>query len=342
MCIVRIGWLFNMSLKLSYILPCYNVERFVSECLDSIYTQDMPEEDFEVICVNDCSTDGTRAIIADFSEKHSNLTLIDHEKNLTAGGARNTGIEVAKGKYIWFVDPDDKIVSYCAEGVYEIAKEKEVDILMFNYEAVDEANNLIKKDAFFPDSVVLGGQDFIVKYFPNRFSMLCIVWRCLFRTTFLQERGLWFPIMRKAQDVSFLWKAMLSAKRVASINDIYYTYRRNPYSVTNKRFEAGVLFSERILFANEIKKILDDQGLKIDMLIRKEMVKTLKWCVNSNLELLRQMTVDERKRFYDEIVNNKHAVDRVKPYMNRKQKKLFSVIGGVRFWLLKVRMLGAI
>ncbi len=329
-------------IKLSFVLPCYNVERYISDCLDSIFAQDMPENEYEVICVNDCSTDGTRAIIADFAEKHSNLTLIDHEKNLTAGGARNTGIGVAKGEYIWFVDPDDKIVSYCAEGVYENAKEKEVDLLMFNYEATDESNNFIKKNTSFPDSVVLGGQAFILKYFPNSFSQLCIVWRCLFRTAFLRESGLWYPIMRKAQDVPFLWKAILSAKRVASISDIYYTYRRNPYSVINKRLDACVLFSERILFANEINNILDDKGSEIDVLIRKEMVKSLRWCVNSNLELLRQMTVEERKKFFDEIVNNKKAVDKVKPYMNRKQRRLFSVIGGGRFWLLKVRWLGII
>ena len=98
--------------KLSIILPCYNVERYIADCLDSIYTQDLTEDEFEVICVNDCSTDGTREVIENYAS-HSNLTLIDHAENLTAGGARNTGIKAAKGEYIWFVDPDDMVKLNC-------------------------------------------------------------------------------------------------------------------------------------------------------------------------------------------------------------------------------------
>ena len=331
-----------MALKLSFILPCYNVERYIAECLDSIYAQDMSEEDYEVICVNDCSTDDTRSIIFDYSQRHSNLTLIDHVENLTAGGARNTGIEVSQGEYIWFVDPDDMIVLNSARVVYEMAKEKDVDVLMFNYETVDETNHHIKKDTSFSDSDILVGQDFVVKYYSNQFSRLAIVWRCLFRTSFLKEKELWYPRMCKAQDVSFLWKVMLVSEKVSSVSGVYYTYRRNPHSVTKKRLDAHVMFSERMLFANEICKLLEDKDLNILAIIRSDMERSVKWCANSNLNLIKQMSIKERNRYFDEIKSNWEAVSRVRPYLNRKHKRLFSVAGGRRLWLLNVKVLVAL
>ena len=324
-------------LKLSFILPCYNVERYIADCLNSIYAQGLPEDEFEVICVNDCSTDGTRKIIVEYEALHSNLTLIDHTENLTAGGARNSGIKVAKGEYVWFVDPDDKIKLNSAGAVYEVAKGRNVDILMFNYEIINEENRFLKEDHTFADSDILGGQDFVVKYFPKHFSSLCIVWRCLFRLAFLKQRNLWYPIMRKAQDVSFLWKVLLVAEKVVSVKGVYYTYRSNPYSVTKISLDAHVLFSERILFANEIALLLGQDN--INTVVRMEMMKTLHWCVNSNLEVLHKMSEEQRKRYYEEIVSNRDVVNRVRPYMNRKQKRVFYTIGGKQVWLTKIALL---
>ena len=325
------------ELKLSIILPCYNVDRYIADCLDSIYLQDLPEDEFEVICVNDCSTDGTRGIIADYAAQHQNLTLIDHTENLTAGGARNTGIKAAKGEYIWFVDPDDKVKPNSAGAVYEIAKGKDVDVLMFNYDIIDETNHFLEQKNIFADSDALVGQDFVVKYFPNHISRLCVVWCCLFKTSFLREGGLWYPIMRKSQDVSFLWKVLLVAKRVASVNDVFYIYRSNPYSVTKISSDAHVLFSERILFGNQICLMLEQDN--INDVVRQDLMKAARWCANSNLELLNGMTTEQRNRYYEEMVGNRDAVNRLKAYMNRKQKRVFSTIGGKQMWLMKISLL---
>lgn len=325
-----------MALKLSFILPCYNVERYIADCLDSIYVQDMPEEEFEVICVNDCSTDGTRSIIIDYSQRHSNLTLIDHENNMSVGEARNTGIRHAKGEYIWFVDTDDMIALNSARAICEIAKKKDVDVLMFNYEVADERIQHIKKDTSFSDSDVLSGQDFVVKYFSNQFSRLAIVWRCLFRTSFLRKNELEYPRMIKAEDVSFFWKVLLHAEKVGSVEDSYYLYRRNPFSVANKLQDAHVFFSERILFGNQIVAMLNDGSVEIQWSIREDMLKSLKWCANSNLNIIFTMTKEEQSKYYDEVLMNRDVVDNVKPYMNRKSRMLFSTIGGRQIWVWKV------
>lgn len=322
--------------RLSFILPCYNVERYIADCLDSIYASNMSEDEFEVICVNDCSTDGTREIIVRYAGQHSNLTLIDHTKNLTAGGARNTGINVAQGEYIWFVDPDDMIISEKVSGLYEVALKAQLDILMFNFDAVYENLEYMTSVRLFKDSGVMNGQDFVLTYFPGQFSKLCIIWRCLFRTCFLKENNLSYPQLRKAEDVVFLWKATLKASRMQSIDELAYKYRINSNSIGAMNLSAHVLFSERILLAFEIHQMLENKNIVIKELLAKDMKTTLSWCVNSNLILLRQMQKDERKRYYDEIVENKEAVECVKAYLNRKQKLVFGVGGGKRLWLFKI------
>ncbi len=326
-------------IKLSFILPCYNVERYIADCLDSIYEQDLPEDEYEVICVNDCSTDGTRELIVHYAEQHSNLTLIDHQENLTAGGARNTGIKAAKGEYIWFVDPDDAIKSEKVNGLYEKAREAQLDILMFNFDFVDENLDFIQPEKLFADSEVMTGQDYVLAFFPGNFSKLCIVWRCLFRTDFLKESVLSFPQMRKAEDVIFVWETMLSALRVKSLVEIAYAYRVNPYSVGGAKLSAVAFFSERILFACEIVKMLENSELIINETIRMDMEKTARWCVNSNLPMLKKMSETELGDYYFEIVKHGGEIKKIIPYMSRKNRFLYSSFGGRRFWLLKVKLL---
>lgn len=328
-----------MSLKLSFILPCYNVERYVVDCLDSIYAQDMSEDEYEVICVNDCSTDGTRPILERLAQKHSNLVLIDHESNLSAGEARNTGIRLAKGEYIWFVDPDDMINPSCPPFLHGKAKDKNLDILLFNHEMVDETKRFLRVIKTFQDSELCDGQNYVVNYFPGHFSQLCIVWRCLFRTEFLRDFNLSFPAMNKAEDVSFLWKAILQAERVASVGEIGYTYRINPYSIGKKTLNASVVFSGRVLFAYEICNLINCKDLTMNPQIRQDMNNVLKWCFDSSIEALRKMSLEERKHYYDEIENNRSVIMTIKPYMNWKQKAVYSVWCGERLWLLKVDFL---
>ena len=320
-------------LKLSFILPCYNVERYIADCLNSIYAQGLPEDEFEVICVNDCSTDGTRDIIAEYVSRHSNLALIDHSKNLTAGGARNTGINAAQGEYIWFVDPDDVIKPNCIERLYGIAKREELDVLFFNFDDADENLRILREDRTYPESKVCNGQEYVLNYFKGNLSVFGIVWRALYRTVFLQASNLRYPIMRKAQDVVFLWRVMLCAKRVASLCDAFYVYRSNPYSVMKQQTRARVAFSDRILRGYEIYLMLG----KYEVLppLAENMRNAVRWCANSSIELLRLMPKEEKMLYFDEIMNHREAVKVVKSYMNRKYKLLYDVAFGKRLWVIK-------
>lgn len=320
-------------LKLSFILPCYNVERYIADCLNSIYAQDLSEDEFEVICVNDCSTDGTRDIIAEYASRHSNLALIDHSENLTAGGARNTGINAALGEYIWFVDPDDVIKPNCIERLYGIAKREELDVMFFNFDDADESLRILREDRTYPEAKVCNGQEYVLNYFKGNFSVFGIVWRALYRTAFLKESNLQYPIMRKSQDVIFLWRVMLCARRVASLNDAFYVYRSNPYSVMKQQTRARVAFSDRILRGYEIDLMLNNYEVLPPL--AENMRRAVKWCANSSIELLKLMPKEEKMLYYDEIVNHREAVKAIKPYMNRKYKLLYNATFGKRLWVKK-------
>ena len=91
--------------KISVIVPVYNVEKYLSECLDSIINQTFP--DFEIICVNDCSTDKSGNILEDYSRKDNRIKIFYHQFNQGLGAARNTGLKNAHGKYVQFLDSDD-------------------------------------------------------------------------------------------------------------------------------------------------------------------------------------------------------------------------------------------
>ena len=97
-------------MKLSYVIPTYNAASFVQATLDNIYAISLPEKDYEVIVVDDCSTDNTCEVIEQYAQNHSNICLIRQPKNHRQGAARNRGLEVAKGEYITFVDSDDIIL----------------------------------------------------------------------------------------------------------------------------------------------------------------------------------------------------------------------------------------
>ena len=326
-------------IKVSFILPCYNVAHYITDCLDSIFDADLRQEDYEVICVNDCSTDRTRSIIEDYANKHYNLVLIDHIQNLTAGGARNTGVNAAKGEYIWFVDPDDMIQSNRVDYLYSKAKENQVDVLFFNHVEVDARKTLIKEERTFVNTEVYGGQDYLCRFFPKQLSMLSVVWRSLFKTEFLKKNELLFPIMRKSQDVCFLWKSIMFAQKVASTERIGYIYRNNPHSVGKILFNASIFFCERMLFASEIDSLLKDKRISIADEVKEQIIEAIKWAVNSNLREFKRFPFKQKCVYYEEIKKYQTIIKSLDKYMSKKSKIFFNPIGGKIVWLAKLNIL---
>ena len=122
---------------LSLILPIYNVEKYLPVCLDSLIKQDIDELKYEIICVNDGSTDSCEQIILKYQKKHRNIKLIN-KKNSGVSQTRNIGLKAAKGKFIWFIDPDDFVRPYSLKYILDMLEQTKADICNILYKSVSE------------------------------------------------------------------------------------------------------------------------------------------------------------------------------------------------------------
>ena len=139
----------------SFIIPAYNASATIVRCLDSIYTLGLSEQEFEVICIDDCSKDNTISVIEQYAKQHNNLTLLCQTENHRQGAARNRGVAIAKGKYIVYVDSDDESDKGIIEAL-QLAEDHQLDMVAMHYVNVDEHGNISEKEAIKIDGVFTG------------------------------------------------------------------------------------------------------------------------------------------------------------------------------------------
>ena len=210
------------QLFLSFIVPVYNVEKYLEECLDSLLEQDIPHEEYEIICVNDGSTDGSLEILRRYEEKYPNIRVIDQE-NGGLSAARNVGLVHAKGEYIWFVDSDDLVQNNCLLELQRISVKEKCDRINFGtYEFYDTLSQEECKQA----------KDHLMR--ANTYLYNVVVWNNLFRLSNLQNTGLKFryPETRHSEDGIFMFEYMLTKPSEVIIDKVCYYYRRRPQSLT--------------------------------------------------------------------------------------------------------------
>lgn len=139
----------------SFIIPVYNASTTIVRCFDSIYTLGLSEQEFEVICIDDCSKDNTIEIIEQYAKQHNNLTLLCQPENHRQGAARNRGVAIAKGKYIVYVDSDDESDRGVVQAL-QLAEEHNLDMVAMHYVNVDEHGNISEKEAIKLDGIFTG------------------------------------------------------------------------------------------------------------------------------------------------------------------------------------------
>lgn len=255
----------DIMVRLSFILPCYNVERYIGACIDSLFRQDIPVDEYEVICVNDCSKDSTREIIAQYQQRFTNIRLIDHKQNMTAGGARNTGMDVAVGEYIWFVDPDDFLKDNCIAELLKRAEEGNLDIAMFERDVTNDMSGEVETiKNIYPDSDIYDGYSFLDRYFNKDVGQQSCVWLQLYRRRLLEDSILRYPLIRVSQDTIFAWKALFAAKRVQSESQSRYVYRRNCGSATSNIYTAEKVYAASVLSPYEMAIWIREGNIRTD------------------------------------------------------------------------------
>jgi glycosyltransferase involved in cell wall biosynthesis len=236
------------NLRLSIIIPFYHVEKYIAQCLDSVYAQDIPESEYEVICVNDCSPDNSRDIVLEYQKKHANLYLIEHEKNKMLGAARNTGLMAARGKYVWFIDSDDYIRENVLGKLLKWTEENDLEILSFNSQRVTDDGVISDRDNTFPfDTKRITGQDYLAIEFPYWYKQV-EAWGKIFSLNFLKKNNLFFAENVFFEDVVLYLKSLLLASRFMSRAEKIYFYRMNNHSIMSNIAESGAKLTDIVRY----------------------------------------------------------------------------------------------
>ena len=283
-------------INLSIIIPIYNVERYIAQCLDSVFNQDIPEEEYEVICVNDGSPDNSREIVIEYQKRHKNLILIEHEHNKKLGAARNTGRAIARGKYIWNVDSDDYIADNCLKSILDQCESNELDILMFNLAEFTDTDLKAVDFPFSSCDEVIDGLTCLNNNIPH-IGRFCPVWRYVYSKEFLDRNSIYSPEINMGEDVPYAFKSMILAKRVMLVNEVYYYYRINPASLTGvKVLPPKVLYEKCFLAARLVYNLI---GLLPQKHVELKTIfsNMVRYIVQIFPEYLHKMSKAEKKQF---------------------------------------------
>lgn len=220
-----------MAIKISFILPCHNVEKYVRHCLDSILSIKLPVVEFEVLCFDDCSRDETPRILDCYAESYVNIHVYHSPRNVGIGKGRNFLLDKAKGQYVWFVDSDDSIVSSSVVDLLEHAEKEKLDVLAFNFNDLDEDGSILKIGRLFENSNTQSGVDFVKNTFGGYLAnYIGFVWRFLYRREYLLENNLSFPA-GNWEDTVYMPKSMISANRISSTAMVGYEYWHHDTSI---------------------------------------------------------------------------------------------------------------
>jgi glycosyltransferase involved in cell wall biosynthesis len=312
--------------KISYILPCYNVGRFIADTLGSLYAQGMSEDDFEVICVNDCSTDDTREVIEGIQATHGNLTLLNQPRNLYSGAARNRGLGVARGEYIWFIDADDLVKPGTAPFLLEQARKDDLDILMFNYDEFRDGapNRFLEHPDIFRASEIRTGCDFVEKEFGGKLEQLSLLWLRLVRRAHIERFGIRFPDLYISQDCPFAWEALLRAEKVKSIPGRYYNFRSSAGSITANKNTARKAAVWAFEFPVEMAALEERLDGTLTEPIRQNLEQSIRFEVNHFARRYLDLPASEKPAYFKAMNSHRGWLRRFRSYLSRKNRIIYA------------------
>jgi glycosyltransferase involved in cell wall biosynthesis len=254
------------SLRISLIVPVYNVAEYLHECLQSIIDQSF-EFTIEALLVEDCSTDQSLQICKEYAEKHSDLfKLIANAENQGVSATRNVGLDNARGDYFMFVDPDDVLPGGTLQSLYTAATQNDVDIVKGNNTIFTEHNEQNARYNVSAEIMVTGDDVLTTLYDHSR--VRGHPWGKLFNRDRLGEVR--FPVgVRMAQDLYYCGEVFSSARSLLLIDKPVYRYRNRDTGSTGRKYETGAYLHwltsvEKIgSFAKSRQQIIAHQGLQV-------------------------------------------------------------------------------
>lgn len=262
------------KIKISVVIPVYNAQQYIRECLDSILTEQ--RIGLEVICVDDCSTDGTAEILSEYEKNYDNVTVLHNETNVFAGESRNRGLLAAKGQYIHFIDADDYVIGDSYEKLYKIAAAHDLDWLKTVCEGFDDDTKEAVSNRLYDLRDVdpwLDEQLLDFARFPRKFFDIAVVpWNGIYKRQFLLDNQIRFNHLFCVNDRSFYVTICVKGRRMMVTRIPFVKHRMNVgNSLVGKRaqhfkcqFQSYELM-ERICLENEVDEKVRFEILEHEM-----------------------------------------------------------------------------
>lgn len=243
---------------LTIVIPIYNVEKYLEECLESVYNLNLNKE---IILVNDESPDNCYKIIDKYKKLYSDETIVINQKNKGLSGARNSGLKIAKGKYIAFIDSDDFIDTQKYEEFFKKGKDENLDIIMGTYKKykTDKELEICERDKKISSIQITTGKKFFEKSMELN-SFREEVWDDIYNREFLIKNNLKFKEGLLHEDALFFIQALAKAERVKYIDIPFYIYRQREDSIMSTQNYKNQ--QHRIFIVNELIKLQNETKIK--------------------------------------------------------------------------------
>lgn len=217
----------DREIKVSVIIPVYNVEKYLKKCVDSVLAQDYSK--YEILLIDDGSTDSSGKICDEYAERYQKIKVI-HQKNKGLGGARNTGIDNAIGKYLIFVDSDDYLEVNALSSLINKAEENNADLVICNSKTVTTSGKKIRETNFsLPDAV------FNLDSYKDLIFIQVSAWGKIYKKSIFIKNNIRFPEKYWFEDIWVTYDIFLNSDRVVKCDNVLYNYVMREGSIMNSK-----------------------------------------------------------------------------------------------------------
>lgn len=262
-------------MKCSFIIPVYNSEKYIKKCLNSILKQDSYNIKFEIIIIDDGSTDGTANIICDIQKKYPKIIRYYYQKNLGVSISRNKGIKKSRGKYIVFVDSDDELSDSFFKIINTTLKKENYDIIKTSVKCIERKKYDNRFDV--PIFEKLNGKESLIAFCESN-KIFATPWSYIFNKKLFTKNKLYFSPNKLHEDYGLIPLIISKSKTVTSLKSYGYVYiKRKDSLVTKCDFESELIrmndfiyqtyslikyFNKFYLFDSKSKKIICNYFMK--------------------------------------------------------------------------------
>lgn len=274
---------------ISIIVPIYNVGKYLPKCIESILNQTF--KNFELILVNDGSTDNSGVVCDDYAKKDTRIKII-HKSNGGVSSARNAGLYVAKGEYIGFVDPDDYIDKNMYEKLYRLCIDNNSDIAICRFNR--EINGKIQNKESTEEIIELNNMEVMNELFKGNLYRFSLCNKLFSKKCF---NDVLFPEERIHEDLSTTYKLFANSKKAVYINYCGYIYVRRENSILTSTYNEKRL--QAFIAWDEIIEFIDKNYYEI---IEQVIATFTYWCVDNILYILNQVNNSKKKNNYLNII----------------------------------------